>query len=408
LLFERKSESGQQIYLSANPTGHSARHLVRGSKPEWLKNGQEFSFALDSRHVALFSVPTGELTVVTDDLRGPFAADDRAISANGDRLAVLYTTETFGSLLIVHSLPSLDVVGRLSVPAWARDLSFTASGDIRFTAMGASGVRELIAATISSGELRNVAKVPGADIRGVAPTDGGQLLLTRTLRFDLDRADTGTRLTTDGKSVNGSMAGSGMLAIQRRLPDAREVIVLRDARGHEQQITDGPTDVAPAFFPDGQRWVHTNLPAAQLVSCSTASKRCTPIHTDPLMPTFPTPSPDGRVVAYVTSLNAPRIRIVSEGRMTDLGPTQPCPPIWASTNRLWVVSAEAGGQLSWAEIDVPNARRTGALRTSNARSAEECTPPAGLADAANPTTRVVGVIQEQSTLSLLQPDAATR
>jgi hypothetical protein len=107
----------------------------------------------------------------------------------------------------------------------------------------------------------------------------------------------------------------GLIALQRALPGSREVIVLKNLEGVEEQATSGPSDLTPSFFPDGQAWMYVKFGEGQLVECSVETKQCKVIFTDPALPSYPVSDPTGRRIAYITSLNASRIRVISRDSM---------------------------------------------------------------------------------------------
>src|SRR5450432_2427730 len=91
VLFAHGSASGSHVFLSSSPSGQNARQLTRGSAPEWFPNGEEFVFSVDSRHAAIFSIPTGDLTLVTDSDDNSRQLGEYEVDAAGKRLAILYT-----------------------------------------------------------------------------------------------------------------------------------------------------------------------------------------------------------------------------------------------------------------------------------------------------------------------------
>jgi len=143
------------------------------------------------------------------------------------------------------------------------------------------------------------------------------------------------------------------------------VVVLQFQDGSEKQVTQGPLDGTPIFSPDGTSWLHSKADSGEILECTVASRRCSPIHVDTLIPAFPSIDPSGQLIAYITMMNAPRVWIVprSGGVSRDLGPAgEACAPIWASASRLWVAQAPAGREMTWAEIDTKTGRRTGELQ----------------------------------------------
>ena len=201
----------------------------------------------------------------------------------------------------------------------------------------------------------------------------------------------------DGKSLNGSLSETGKLLIQRVLSDNSEVIVLRDELGAETQVTSGPRDIAPTFLPGGDGWLYTRFASGEIMRCSVRGKVCSRIHDDPMIPVFLTPDPDGRYVAYLTSLNTPRVRIVSlgTGEQRELGPSLPCAPAWSGPRNLWVMTSSQMKRKVWAEINVQTGMSTGEVRSVVIEDAQdECRPPAILQHGAH----VLSALAETSTI----------
>jgi hypothetical protein len=365
---------------------------------------------LDSRHAAVFSVPTLEMTVVPDDSPERKAIENQIPESTGKLLAILYTTESIGSLLTVHALPGLEVIGRVHIPKWSRNIRFDSADNILFTTIGTTGLREVVSANFRTAALRKVARLPESDIHDFVRWQDSEVVVSRKIRFDLSRQNHLGQLsvlTHDGRSGNGSLSPSGMLVIQRALPDGREVIALRNERGAEDIVTAGPSDLTPSFLPDGRSWMYVDFAAGRIVECSVETKRCASIHTDPAMPAYPVADPTGTSIAYITSLNASRVRVISrtaaqEGRREiDLGPALGCGPVWTSADRLWVVTSTSPRETDWAEIDVRLARRTGARKTAaSVGGIDQCPFPRDLYGAQRPD-RVIPTVAETSDISVI-------
>ena len=262
----------------------------------------------------------------------------------------------------------------------------------------------MLSAALGEVSLRREYVAEGADVRGIIETPSGGVLVSRRRRFDLHmRGDHRAEpLTTDGRSIRGSLSANGsLLVVQRFLADAREVIVVRDLQGHERQMTAGPSDVAPAALPDGATWIHVRLNEGELTRCSVLDGRCSVIHRDPLMPGFTSVDPLGKQLAYVTTMGAPRVRTVSVsgGSQRDLGPAAACQPVWSSPSRLWVARSDGNQERAWTEIDVTTGLTTGLTLAAAAHGpdSDDCPLPAQLAQ----LPHVVGLVDESADLIAL-------
>jgi len=141
LLFERASDTGSHIFLSSTPNGRNARQLTRGKSPEWLPNSEEFAFALDSKHAAIFSIPTGDMTMVGGEEPGSPQLGELAVDQAGTRVAIRYATHTPDNVVVIHALPGLEVESRFHLPLSAEHLQFATDGkslDLLIQGPGAS------------------------------------------------------------------------------------------------------------------------------------------------------------------------------------------------------------------------------------------------------------------------------
>jgi len=158
--------------------------------------------------------------------------------------------------------------------------------------------------------------------------------------------------------------------------------VLRRPSGEEQQLTEGPLDATPMFLSDGRRWVYSTLAGGgQIVECVGRDRPvCEVLHVDPLVPGFPSPSPSGDKIAYLTLMNVTRLRVVNAaGEQKDLGPIggDKCAPFWIDDNRLWAAQT-SGPQTAWAEFDLAIGGRTGKSVSARPRTDRECEVPPDL------------------------------
>jgi Tol biopolymer transport system component len=156
---------------------------------------------------------------------------------------------------------------------------------------------------------------------------------------------------------------NGAVLVEVKRADGRRVIALKRP-GEEglAPVTKGPQDFHPSFTRDGRGFLFVQRDRGAIVLCALDGATCRELHADPLGPSEPVMSPDGRWVAY-NSLNgaARRLRVVDvSGRgARDLGPaSSACTPGWAGPGRLWTLD-ESDASPRWLELDVALERTTG-------------------------------------------------
>jgi serine/threonine-protein kinase len=417
LLFVRSRDVGTSVHtyvqLSSSPDGAGAREIVMGTRPLWLPSGDEFAFDLDSRHAGIFSLPTGEMTVVGEGISGTRQLAEKAVSPDGSLIALRYYDDAVDSRIVVESLRTLEIAGSFVVPTSAMHLDFARTGrKLLFTLYDPERRAELVEADWHTGETRWVARFPGADIQALLPApEQGWMLLARKVDFDawLDADEAPRRLTHDGLTDGGAMNERGDLLLQRFEGKGGFSIVLRRAGdGRETQLTHGPFDVSPAFFPDSDRWVYTSYHDQRIVECRVASGACAPLLVDASTPAWPTVDPSGRWLAYETLMNAPRLHLVElathENR--DLGPVvNACAPVWGEVGDeegrkagkvgLWALRAHEPLQV-WAEFDGVSGSRTGRTVTAPFEPGRPCRVPESLRPFATKRgSRVLALADEQ-------------
>jgi serine/threonine-protein kinase len=418
LLFVRSRDVGTYVHtfvqLSSSPDGAGAREIVMGTRPLWLPSGDEFAFDLDSRHAGIFSLPTGEMTVVGEGISGTRQLAEKAVSPDGTLIALRYYDDAADSRIVVESLRTLEIAGSFVVPTSAMHLDFARTGGkLLFTLYDPERRAELVEADWRTGESRWLARFPGADIQALLPAPRqGWMLLARKVDFDawLDADEAPRRLTHDGLTDGGAMNQRGDLLLQRFEGKGGFSIVLRRAGdGRETHLTEGPFDISPAFFSDSDRWVYTSYHDQRIVECRLSSGGCVPLLADASTPAWPTVDPSSRWLAYETLMNAPRLHLVDlathENR--DLGPVvNACAPVWGEAEggdrdqavgkaRLWALRAHEPMQV-WAEFDAMSGSRTGRTVTAAFEPGRPCrVPPTLRPFATKRGSRVLALADEQ-------------
>jgi hypothetical protein len=400
VLFVRARDVGTYVRLSSSPSGADSREIVMGTRPLWLPSGEEFAFDLDSRHAAVFSLPTGEMTVIGEGVSGTRQLADKAISASGGLVALQYYDDAANSRIVVESLRTLEIESTFVMPSPAMRLDFSRRDQqLRFTLYGFDRRAELVEADWRAGTSRWMGRFPDADILGVLeageregdrasrerePERGTDrlVLVTRKVAVDawLDAEGGPQRLTHDGLSDGGALSMRGDLLVQRFLGDGGYSIVLRRADGGETPLTHGSFDLSPAFFPDSDRWVYASYRDQQIVECRLSTGTCARLHADASTPGWPTIDAAGQRLAYVTVLNAPRLRILDLGThvQRDLGPVvNDCAPVWAEGDRLWAMRSKDSAR-AWAELDGASGAWTGRTEAAVPPPGQLCQLPARL------------------------------
>src|SRR3569623_1033387 len=168
ILFERGSDTGTHIFLSNSKDGADAKQVVRGSDPTWLPNGQEFAFAADASHSAMFSIPTGEMSFASEpnSVAGRKMFSGQAVNADGTRLAVRYTIDGPASMIVIYSLPSLKVLRQERTPFSNGAIRF--EGDqIQYVYEGTNGRLEIASLHWIGGSATTLAGFAADDLKGV-------------------------------------------------------------------------------------------------------------------------------------------------------------------------------------------------------------------------------------------------
>jgi len=174
------------------------------------------------------------------------------------------------------------------------------------------------------------------------------------------------------------MSKSGDQLLGKRSHDGRFRIVRYRADGTVIGTSNGPNDVMPGFSADGKKWVYVNYEHRSLLRCTFDHGECSVIASDDMMPSWPEFSPDGMLIAYVTQINTPRLRLVPAegGKVVDLGPARAgCPPVWVTRESLWFYSGTQK-EPRWLEVNPITLAKTGRQKTASLESDRaDCSVP---------------------------------
>jgi hypothetical protein len=360
LLFTRAVGQEPPQIMLGSMNGSAAKPVMSGTEPRWMPSGEEFLFNLDASHIAVFSLPTSNFSLLAEGRSDAKSyVFEKAVDAAGKHVAAMYV-DGDSHWLTVHSLPSLEVTARWRL---SRDLSkIVFDGDSLILSDG-SDLPSLARLDWQSGSLVRLGALAGAEVSSLVVGSNELLLLAGKRLSDIwvfdARNPSGMQLTNDGVSEGASRSRSGDVLVQRHLADGRDVIVRYGRDGKIVQLTDGPSDCRPAYSSDGSRWFYADYARKTIRSCDSAG--CKDLVKHSLVPAWPVSAPDDRHVAFVTAAGTTRLHIVDtrgEGDR-DLGPTAiECPPVWTAPDRIWGF-AGAGNSRQWLEIDTVTGEKTG-------------------------------------------------
>jgi hypothetical protein len=353
-----------EIRLSNRRDGGLAKPTTPGAEPVWLRNGQEFLYDLDPSHAAVFSLPTMSFILLADPgLGGHQMIAEKAVSPNTDALALLLVDDKAQWATAVYEGRGFEHRGTFGVPR-GHYLQFDPrSQHLLLPFNQSASISTLTSLDWRRGQLRHVGHYPGleiADVRMVART---AIVLARRRVKDawLIAGSQRTRLTKEGQIFAATMSGAGELLLSKQAADGTLSIWLQRPDGSVERVTSGPDDVRPNFSPDGQQWTYVDYSRKSVMLCANTHGGCKVLRYDEMLPTWPTFSPDGRKIAYITQMGTPRLLTVSleDGKTEQIGPmhTQ-CPPIWSSPTSIWSLEG-AGKEHRWVERDVESAAATG-------------------------------------------------
>jgi len=368
LLYESVDQSGSlEIVHSPRPNGEGGRVLTKGSRPEWIPNTEDFAFDIDLTHAAVFSITVMNSSLVWDDVSGQRRLVEKAVSARGDLLALRYLDERGENLFIVHALPTLEVLTTFSLPGYARNLRFDGRSDVvQVSVDGPAGNLWLALVDWRAGMAHYQASLSEWDLRNALSDDfDTTFFVSRRLLQDVWEYPAPNakprRLTADGANDSAALSPSGRLLVQKHRRDGGYGLMLFDRGATSPSfVTPGPSDMMPAFAAKGGDWFFVRSQNQEIVRCD-GGNVCRGIHEDPQQPAWPVPSPDGSLLAYLTWLNTPRLKVLSlrDGTVRNsVAAMVDCPPVWSDDQHLWILQS-SDRLREWTEIDAASGRGTG-------------------------------------------------
>jgi len=385
VLFTGRTQSGvTDVRLSASPNGADASVLTVGSEPLWVKGGEQFVYSLDSDHAAVFSIPTMTFEVLADPALGAeYGIKDKAVSAAGDQIAVLYSNLVRDAVVLYEG----HLFSKRASPflSRAKHIAFGPERDeLLVLGINHEPTVSLNVLNWTNGEYSRVGYYPGLDLVEVA-TRGRELgLVGAPISNNVWRTSPGPveQLTFDGRAYSAALSGRGDLLVSRRDDEGNLNVWLQRVGGTAVRITYGTEDVEPSFAPDGRTWAYADYVRRAILVCEVDSRSCRVLHTDALVPTWPSFSPDGTMLVFMTQLRTTTFTAVAvtDGQVLSRWEgTDRCSPAWSSAAGVWTV--EGGlGQYAWSERDARTGRRVSTVPIPSTGPAGriDCTSAPGL------------------------------
>jgi hypothetical protein len=364
LLFTGRTPAGaKEIRLSESRDGRDATTLTSGSEPVWLGGDEELLYSADSSHAAVFSLGTKTVTLLPEPgVGGHRLIADKAVSQDGRAVAVLLFGEDSTSVLVVYDGRGFTNRVALFMPG-IRRIQFGRREDEIWVAETASTVNSRFTSVHwRARTAANVGDYGGYDLMAADFRADTAMLLARRASRDAWMVEGGrrVRLTSDGRNVSAARSISGDLLLSKIGDDGRVNVWWQGLDGTSRKLTHGTTDVVPSFSPDGGRWSYVDYAHNDIMLCSLSTDNCRVLRNDQLRPTWPTFSPDGKNLAYLTVVGSTQLTIISatEGHyLVSWDALYQCPPIWSSPTTLWSVEV-SGGRRVWYERDLTG-KKTG-------------------------------------------------
>ena len=167
LLYETYDDSGRReiaLAPSESDIGH-ARSMTLGSDPVWLPSGNEFLYAADDTHAAVFSVPVMTTSIISESPEHSGLLVEKAVAPDGRSIALRYTDRSLRKHVVIHEVPSLSVLEARVFEDAAADVEFgAADGQLLFSIDDNAG-RVLVGFDVRSDEARRWGAIPGRNLR---------------------------------------------------------------------------------------------------------------------------------------------------------------------------------------------------------------------------------------------------
>jgi len=364
LLFTAPNKAGaMEIRSSVAGDGGSATSLTSGFDPVWLGGSDGFVYSVDNSHAAIFSLSTMTSTFLPSPSFGQHdGIAAKAVNRAGTAVAELVYDDKAAAIAAVLSGNLFEETSAFSVPSGSSVQFSDRDGELLIMLPGTSTGGGVLSVDWRRGRAVDVGRYPGFEFGAIRLGDRGEVALVRRRTKDvwLRGHGAGKRLTFDGQNYTAAMSLAGVLLMSKRSDSGVFSIWQQTADGRLSRLTEGPDDVEPSFSGDGKQWAYADYAQMSIMLCSTELGSCRVLRRDGLLPSRPTFSPDGQLIAYVTQLNRPQVTLVStkDGVVRASWDAHPeCAPAWSSAATVWSLES-SNGQYVWSERNLAG-KKTG-------------------------------------------------
>jgi hypothetical protein len=372
LLFAGSSAAGQSgVFLQASRRVAPAL-LTSGEMPVWHPGGELVALRVDDTHPGIFSLTTGQLSVLPEPRQGPSVVIlQLGFEGDGRHLVVRSTDAQAGYDLTRYDLDRFRASEHLAVRPQNPDeilrltLGAASSDSLLLQAMMPDGRFGLARLDWKTSALRWVGDLAAFDlIASPATASGPQILLARRWTSDIEVLNDGqvSRTIVTGAPLTFFDANAqGDAVIQLDHGSRISVVLYPAAGGAPRTLGPGPCDGSAYFTSDGNgvAFVRGDRRAGRdsIVMC-TLEGACRTLVTVPSAD-MPAVSPTGDRVAYVAWTPYRHVAMVdvATGQTRILGSALFCHPRWAGAH-LWIPRG-APDKFSWVELDGATGAPTG-------------------------------------------------
>jgi len=365
----RDEHNATQVFVSEDPTGAGGRALVPGTEPQWLPGRSEFIYKASLLHAGIYSLDLMQqralLANPDPDPRGGLV--DIAVSPDGEQVALMFhRSERFATDIVIEPVTSPGSARHVRLDGQTIRAQFAPESHLIAQMFIPGGEVRIASIDLRHAALTAVYRANPADLLRFAGSEVFAGLATKSNHVELLGSD-GTvteKVPFDGIVAWPSVSARGDLITQVWREGQIQVWLKRLSESSAHRATSGGFDTAPVFAPDGESFYFMRASPGEggkVLRC-TLDGACGIILPGP-SDMWPTPSPDGRLLAYVTSAGqGAKVRtfdLVSHDARDVAMTRANCPPHWVDANLLRVPTAGEGTDGVWKEVDVRSGQDTG-------------------------------------------------